>query len=185
MEQLKLFISSTQKDLQDERNSVQAAVEELGHTCLRAETYSAPGSSPKAACVLMARECDVYIGIFGSRYGFVVPELGISATEMEFREARSQNPAKIFVYVKKAEQIEPEQERFLNDVQDFSSGYFRHEVFTDGNHLIQQIRNDIVTWTTRQVRRLLEKEIEAQALREKVAHQSRVMALYGIPEHLR
>ena len=92
MDQLKLFISSTQKDLQEERNSVRAAVEQLGHTCLRAETYSAPGASPKTACTLMARECDVYVGVFGSRYGFVVPELGISATEMEFKHDRITQP---------------------------------------------------------------------------------------------
>ena len=73
------------------------------------------------------------------------------------------------MYVKSAMEVEPEQERFLKDVQDFSIGYFRHEVFTDSDHLIQQIRNDIIKWTTRRVRQLLEKEFEVQALREKVA----------------
>ena len=50
MDQLKVFISSTQKDLQLERNSAQAVIEQLGHQCLRAEMYDAPGTSPEFAC---------------------------------------------------------------------------------------------------------------------------------------
>lgn len=185
MERLKVFISSTQNDLQDERDRVESLVNELGHITLRAETLDAPGTSPKSACEAMARECDIYLGIFGPRYGYIVPELDISATEMEFSEARKHNPNKIFVYLKNAEKVERRQKRFLDDVQDFSSGYFRHGKFTTTEELSDHLRGDIVTWTTRQIRRLVEKEIETKALRDKVSHLSRVMAMYGIPEELR
>ena len=185
MDQLRVFISSTQKDLQSERNGVEALIGELGHLCLRAEKYDSPGTSPHDACRAMARDCDIYVGIFGGRYGYKVPDQDVSATEMEFREARNRSTEKIFVYVKEGDKIERHQQRFLNDVQDFSNGYFRHAKFRNCDELLLQLRQDMITWTTRRIRRLLEKEIETKALRDKVAHLSRVMEMYGIPEELR
>jgi hypothetical protein len=133
----------------------------------------------------MARTCDIYVGIFGDRYGFRVPKLGCSATEMEYREARLSGPGKVFVYVKEAADIEGEQRRFLTEVQDFSEGYFRHERFQSAAQLREQLRQDLVAWTSRRIREALAREVEVRALRDKVAHLSRVMELYGIPEGLR
>lgn len=185
MEQLKVFISSTQKDLQQERDSVESLINDLGHRTLRAETLNSPGTSPKSACETMARECDIYLGIFGARYGYVVPELHISATEMEFREARNHNPSKVFVYLKKVDKLERRQKNFLDKVQDFSAGYFRHRKFETTDELVGHLRSDIITWTTRQIRRLVDKDLEVEALRDKVSYLSRVMAMYGIQEELR
>lgn len=185
MDRIRVFISSTQSDLQAERDSVEAVVTELGYECLRAETHAAPGVSPEQACRDMARSCDVYIGIFGDRYGFVVPRLGCSATEMEYREARLSGPGKVFVYVKNAADIDEQQARFLTEVQDFSNGYFRHEHFDGPHRLREQLKQDLVAWTFRRIRDAVGKEIEVRALRDKVAHLSRVMELYGIPEDLR
>jgi hypothetical protein len=89
------------------------------------------------------------------------------------------------VYIKNVEKVDPEQERFLQEVQDFSKGYFRHEMFTNCNQLAEQVRRDIITWTTRQVRKALSKELEVERLRDKVAYLSRTMERYGIPEDLR
>lgn len=185
MDQLRVFISSTQKDLQSERDVVEVLIQDLGHLCLRAESYDSPGTSPQEACRAMARDCDIYLGIFGRKYGYKVPDLDVSATEMEFREAHDRNPAKVFVYIKEADKVERRQQRFLEEVQSFSNGYFRHANFCDCDELAEQIRRDVITWTTRQIRRLLEKEVETKALRDKVAHLSRVMEMYGIPEALR
>ena len=133
----------------------------------------------------MARSCDIHVGIFGSIYGFEVPDLGISATEQEYREARAADPAKVFVYIQDTETVDEEQKRFLAEVQSFSDGYFRHEKFSDCAALTEQLRRDVITWTTRKVREALKKQVELRALRDKVAHLSRVMELYGIPEELR
>ncbi len=185
MDKLRVFISSTQIDLQHERDSVESVVEDLGHECIRAETYDSPGTSPQDVCRNMALQCDIYIGIFGARYGYKVPGVGMSVTEMEYQEARKSNPGKVFIYIKNTEKVETKQIRFLKNVQDFSDGYFRHDRFNSCDELIEQIRRDIVTWTTRRVRESLVKEIEIRALRDKIAYISRVMELYGIPEDLR
>ena len=100
MERVRVFLSSTQTDLQPERDGAEAVIARLGHECLRAETHDAPGSSPEEVCRRLARDCDIYVGVFGGRYGDRVSALGCSATEMEYREARTSNPKKVFVYVK-------------------------------------------------------------------------------------
>lgn len=185
MDQLRVFISSTQKELQAERDAVEVLIGELGYLCLRAEKYDSPGTSSQQACCNMARHCDIYLGIFGGRYGYKVPSLNLSATEMEFLEAKNRNPEKVFIYIKEVGKVERNQQRFLADVQSFSDGYFRHAKFRDCSELKEQVRRDLITWITRNVRRLLEKEVETKALRDKVAHLSRVMEMYGIPEDLR
>src|ERR1022692_1233823 len=198
MERLKVFLSSTQKDLQPERDSAEALiVAELAHQCLRAETLDAPGDSPEEACRGLARSCDIYLGILGLNYGYKVPRLGISATEMEYKEARKADPGKVFIYVQEGDVLDADQKRFegdvldadqkrfLEEVQSFSDGYFRHGKFASCGELKEQIRRDVINWTTQKVREALKKQIELRALRDKVEHMSRVMELYGIPEELR
>jgi len=184
MERLRVFISSTQTDLQLERDAAEAAILDLGHECLRAETHDAPGVSPEVACRDLATHCDIYIGIFGGRYGYVVPSLGCSVTQMEYQAAREADPRKVLIYVRESEDVQDDQARFLKEVQDFSDGYFRHQRFAEATELAEQIRRDIITWTSQRAREASAMEVEIRALRDKVAHQSRVMRVYGIPEDL-
>jgi hypothetical protein len=51
------------------------------------EDYVAADVRPVDKCLADVRSCDVYVGLFAWRYGYVVPDLGISITELEFREA--------------------------------------------------------------------------------------------------
>ena len=184
MEGLGIFISSTQTDLQSERDAVQAVIESIGHKCVRAETLDSPGVSPEEACRTMARECDIYIGIYGGKYGYVPPHLGVSVTEYEYQQARDHRSSKVFIYIKDISDVEPEQERFLTEVQHFADGYFRHEKFSSEEELAEQVKHDIVTWTKNQVQRALKKDLEIRALRDKISHMSRVMEMYGIPDDL-
>lgn len=185
MDGLQIFISSTQTDLQSERDAVQTVIENLGHKCIRAETHNSPGVSPEEVCRNMAIECDIYVGVYGPRYGYIPPHLGISVTEFEYLQARENNPSKVFIYVKDVSDIEAEQVRFLTKVQDFEQGYFRHGRFCSKDELADQVSRDIIAWTTHQVHKTLRKDLEIRALRDKISHMSRVMEMYGIPEDLR
>lgn len=175
MSGLKIFLSSTQRDLQPERDGAEALVKELGHHCLRAETFVAPGCTPEEACRRMADSCDIYVGIFGPMYGFQVPKLGISATEMEYRVACQGDRRKVFIYVKDAALVDDEQRRFLDDVQDFGTGYFRHQKFGTSSELVEQIRSDLHAWIIDRVRL-------AHNLQEKVTYMERVLR-YHVPEY--
>lgn len=145
-QRLGIFISSTTKDLQPERDAVEQAIAGLNLEAVRSEKVGSQNISPREACRTMAQECDVYLGILGRRYGFKLPE-GRSATEFEFDTAR-QTGKPILLYRKRVpeEELEPEQKAFIERVGDFDTGYFiRHFTTLDvPDQLIEWIRHDIV-----------------------------------------
>lgn len=57
------MISSTQRDLQGERDAVGELIHSMNHEALRAETYNALGLSPEQICTRMAEECHLYMYI--------------------------------------------------------------------------------------------------------------------------
>ena len=61
------------------------------------EAFTAYPSSPEYYDARMVKECDVYIGIIGMRYGSLTSE-GISHTEHEYNTALKENK-KIFVFI--------------------------------------------------------------------------------------
>ncbi len=188
MEKIRVFISSTQTDLRPERDAVEEVVNKLGYECLRAETYNAPAKSPRQACCEMARNCDIYVGIYGKRYGSLDPELGISGTEMEYDEARNENPNKILVYIKQEPEYEPRQQDFLKKVQDFHEGYFRHDFFFDVGKLTQQLESDLVGWVAEKIHKLRKMELDMQALRIKNEfvqnYYRQIGELQGLPKEI-
>jgi hypothetical protein len=52
------------------------------------EGFGGDTRTPKHVCLERVRSSDVYLGIFGMRYGSVDEETGQSITELEYREAR-------------------------------------------------------------------------------------------------
>lgn len=185
---LKIFISSTQDDLQAERDAVQTAIESLGYICWRAEKFHVPGWTPEEVCRHMARECDVYVGIFGKRYGTIDAEIGISITEMEFETAKNNEPTKMLVYIKEATEREERQVEFLTKIQDFHQGYFRHDFFSSTETLSQDVRNDLIAWVARQIIGRKDLERELQALKIKMehvqTHMKQIAEVYGLKKEL-
>jgi ATP-dependent DNA helicase RecG len=98
-----LFISSAQKELQDERNAVKAFVE--GNPLLR-QYFTAflfedlPASDRRADEVYLDEvdRCAVYVGLFGQEYGFEDAE-GVSPTEREFTRATAARKVRL-IFVK-------------------------------------------------------------------------------------
>lgn len=155
MERLKVFISSTMKDLRAERDTIDRAISDLHFETLRAETIGAQSVSPEEACLMMAQECDIYLGIVGARYGTVPPGETISVTEMEFEEARA-GGKEMLVYRKLVDQYEPRQEEFIKRIGHFKEGFVRRD-FSGGDvpePLSAWIKEDVAglitsVWKTR------------------------------------
>ena len=82
-----IYVSATYLDLQKHRAAVAAAIRALGHRDVAMEHYVAEPRRPLARCLDDVRRCDLYVGIFARRYGFVPPGSKISVTEAEFRAA--------------------------------------------------------------------------------------------------
>jgi hypothetical protein len=146
IQRLGIFISSTTKDLQPERDAVEQAISDLNLEAVRSEKVGSQSISPREACRIMAQECDVYLGILGGRYGSKLEE-GRSATEFEFDTAH-QAGKPILLYRKRVpeDELEPEQKTFIERVDDFETGYYIRDFTLNHvpDQLIGWVQQDIV-----------------------------------------
>lgn len=81
-----VFVSSTFKDLEDERQEVMHALLELDCIPSGMELFPAANETQWNLIKKLIDDCDYYVLIVGGRYGSVGSE-GISYTEMEYRYA--------------------------------------------------------------------------------------------------
>lgn len=81
-----VFVSSTYKDLEEERQEVIQALLELDCIPAGMELFPAANDDQWALIRRLIDDCDYYILIVGGRYGSIGNE-GISYTEMEYRYA--------------------------------------------------------------------------------------------------
>ncbi len=86
----RVYISSTVQDLADYRLAVADVLRKCGCEVDAMEKYAARDDRPKAACEADAAKCDIYVGIFAWRYGFIPTEDNPDAksiTELEYLAA--------------------------------------------------------------------------------------------------
>lgn len=85
----KVMISSTVRDLPRHR-------EQVMHACLSTrepflpkmmEHLPASAADAQAVSIELVDSCDIYLGVFGHRYGYVPSGTTVSVTEMEYRRA--------------------------------------------------------------------------------------------------
>jgi len=87
----KIYISSTFEDLKDYRKAVYHVLQQLGHTVIAMEDYVASDKRPLQKCLEDVGSCDIYIGLFAWRYGFIPPNHSQSITELEYLHATKNN----------------------------------------------------------------------------------------------
>ncbi len=85
---MKVFISSTYKDLIDYRAAAIRAVEGTSYQASKMEVFGARLDEPVVACLKEVEESDLFIGIYAHRYGYVPKDADISITEMEYLHAK-------------------------------------------------------------------------------------------------
>ena len=98
-----VMISSTSQDLLEHRNSIQNAIWRVGMFPLAMERdETVPDADAISYSLNMVDEAEVYLGIFGMRYGYVPNDsrnpAQKSITEMEYRRALERNiPMLLFI----------------------------------------------------------------------------------------
>jgi uncharacterized protein DUF4062/NACHT domain-containing protein len=140
---LNIFLSSTVKDLAPEREIATRAIETLKLEAIRMETFGSSSQTPLEICKQMVQDSDVFVGIYGGRYGYVPPSQTQSVTEIEFQEAR-RSGKDILVYIKASDEIEDIQAEFLGRVDDFEGGYFRRPPFRTLSELEEWLKEDLI-----------------------------------------
>lgn len=84
-----VYVSSTYQDLKEYRAAIERQLRRLTGFDVRAmEDYVARDERPKDECIADVKGCDVYVGVFAFRYGFIPPGETLSITELEYRAAR-------------------------------------------------------------------------------------------------
>jgi len=82
----RVFVSSLITDMPQERSAVRAAIETIGATPVMFEDLGPLDVSADQAYMAGVRSSEVYIGMWGPRYGVRMSD-GYSATHAEYREA--------------------------------------------------------------------------------------------------
>ena len=89
----RIYISSTFEDLQDHRQRVYQQLRRMGHDVIAMEDYVAQDQRPLTNCLRDISGCDLYVGLFAWRYGYIPEDHGpprLSITEHEYRHAISE-----------------------------------------------------------------------------------------------
>jgi tetratricopeptide (TPR) repeat protein len=96
--ELKIFLSSTFLDLKVYREVVDKTLRKQGHTVKQMEIFGAREEEPTEAALSELGKCDVVVGIYAHRYGFIPEKNEYSITEQEYWHAKSKNKP-IFCFV--------------------------------------------------------------------------------------
>ncbi|MBN1394181.1 MAG: DUF4062 domain-containing protein [Pirellulales bacterium] len=84
---LRVFVSSTTRDLRDHRRAVIRAIIRSGHVPVCMEHEAAKDAGPLEEVLRLVRSCDAYVGILARTYGSIAAGRGCSFTECEYLEA--------------------------------------------------------------------------------------------------
>ncbi len=88
---MKTFLSSTYVDLVGHRQAATEAIERLGQQVGRMEVFGARPIEPSGVCLSEIEECDLFVGVYAHRYGYVPDGSQVSITEAEFDHAQIKN----------------------------------------------------------------------------------------------
>ena len=86
---MKVFLSSTYIDLIEYRKAAKEALERLGQQVGGMEIFGARDEEPKNVALAELEKCELVIGIYAYRYGFIPEGDENSITEQEYLHAKS------------------------------------------------------------------------------------------------
>lgn len=95
---MRVFLSSTYEDLIQHRSLAAQAIERLGQDTRRMEVFGARPQQPTEACLAEIDSCELFLGMYAHRYGYVPDASELSITEMEYHHA-SNGGKPIFCYL--------------------------------------------------------------------------------------
>lgn len=103
---LKVFISSTYKDLEEYRERVIHQILHMKQIPITMEFFGSRPAEPTTVCFKEIEECDIFVGIYGFYYGYMPGEDGTSITEQEFNYARDLGKRRLCYFAD--ESLQPE-----------------------------------------------------------------------------
>lgn len=178
-----VFISSVSLGYEKMRRIARKAIIESGGRPVGFEDLPALNKSSRNACLDSVRDCDIYVGILGARYGSLAPS-GKSITEEEYDEAVRLGKSRL-LFVEEGPDPEFDQREFIKRAGNYRSGRIWKK-FRDHSELNSQIASalgEIISMKRAQLSpEVIQKRLNDELGGWKKTHHSRAwLATAGIP----
>jgi predicted ATPase len=135
-QRLRVFVSSTLQELADERRAARAGIERIHLAPVMFEA-AARAHPPRDLYRAYLAQSDVFVGIYGARYGWVAPGMDISGLEDEY--VLSAGMPRL-VYVKSSGEREP---RLLRMLERIEADDLSYKPFTQAAELAELVARDL------------------------------------------
>jgi hypothetical protein len=155
-----IYISSTYSDLKDHREAVYRALRRMRYDVIAMEDYVAADQRPLDKCLEDVAGCDLYVGIFARRYGYVPPDQEKSITELEFRQAvKEGKPCLLFLLdeevswppsLKDAVTGDGECGARINALREELKRDYTVAFFKNPDHLAAKVSTAVSVWASKQ-----------------------------------
>jgi predicted ATPase len=140
-QRLRIFVSSTLKELAPERRAARAAVERLHLAPVMFELGARP-HPPRELYRAYLEQCDVFVGLYWERYGWVAPDEEVSGLEDEYNLCPPELPR--LLYIKDpAENREPRLSVLLDRIRADDRASFKY--FESAEELAVLLEADLAT----------------------------------------
>src|SRR6478735_962511 len=137
---LRVFVSSTLRELADERQAVRSAIERLRLAPVMFELGARP-HPPRELYRAYLAQSDVFVGIYGESYGWVAPGESVSGLEDEYNLAPSSMPK--LIYIKASEHRDARLDELIDRIRsDDTAAYLP---FVTAADLEDQVAGDLAT----------------------------------------
>lgn len=137
-QRIRVFVSSTLRELADERRAVRAAIERLRLAPVMFELGARP-HPPRALYRAYLAQSDVFVGIYGDSYGWVAPDEDVSGLEDEYNLAAASMPK--LIYIKASTQRDARLDGLIDRIRsDDTAAYLPFENAAD---LEEQVAGDL------------------------------------------
>jgi predicted ATPase len=147
-QRVRVFVSSTMRELAAERRAVTAAITQLRLTPVLFELGARP-YAPRDLYRAYLSQSDVFVGIYAESYGWVAPGMDVSGLEDEYRLS-TDKPR--LIYVREAARREPRLEEFLDEIR--AEGLVSYRQFKDADELASLVADDLALLLTERFDRL-------------------------------
>jgi predicted ATPase len=136
---LRVFVSSTLKELSDERRAARAAIEKLRLAPVMFELGARP-HPPRQLYRAYLEQSDVFVGLYWEKYGWVAPGEEVSGLEDEYNLAPPAMPR--LVYIKESGGTrEPRLQGLLDRIRADDNASFKY--FRDADELGDVLEGDL------------------------------------------
>ena len=138
-QRLRVFVSSTLKELAPERRAARAAIERLALAPVMFELGARP-HPPRELYRAYLEQSDIFVGVYGEQYGWIAPGEEVSGLEDEWNLA-PEIPK--LIYLKRSEHREERLDELLERIRDDDDASY--VTFTDVDELAALVTADLAT----------------------------------------